>query len=122
MQPADYALDIYRGDSSRWRFRMWSDAEMGVPSDLTGVTARAQIRNAPGGTMVAQMDCTVTLPNIVEMFLPASVSHRLSINKGAWDLQLTYDSGEVNTPVGGAVTVTTDVTDSTDAPYVDHRG
>jgi len=109
---ADFPLDIYRGDTGRWRFTLWQDDAKTQPVDLTGVTARSQIRDRPQGTQVSDMVCAIELPNVVDVTLPSTVSHALP-NKGAWDLQLTYPSGDVNTPVGGAVTVTPDVTDST---------
>jgi|SRR6476620_5285787 hypothetical protein len=114
MTPAEYSLEIYRGDSGHWRFKFSSSS--GQLSDLTGVIPKAEIRDRPGGTYVVPMSCTVTLPNIVDMQLAAADSAKLMLNKGAWDLQLTYATGEVQTPIGGSVTVTADVTDSTDAP------
>jgi len=58
------------------------------------------------------MTCTITLPNIINIFLAAADSHKLPA-KGVWDLQLTFLDGEVQTPIAGPVTVTPDVTDST---------
>ena len=110
MIPADYQLEIYRGDSAHWRFKLW--AAPGVPTDLTGATPKAEIRDRPAGTQVGLMDCAVTLPNIVDMMLSPEVSHMLP-SRGVWDLQITYSSSEVQTPIGGAVIVTPDVTDST---------
>ena len=82
------------------------------PFDLTGATAKSQIRDRPQGTVVSDLVCAITLPNIVLVTLTSAVSHTLPA-KGAWDLQLTYASGDVGTPVGGNVSVTPDVTDST---------
>jgi hypothetical protein len=112
MQPSPFSLDIYRGDTGRWQFAFWTDTALTQPADLTGVTAKSQIRDKPAGTQVTELICTVTLPNIVDVQLAAADSHLLPA-KGAWDLQLTYASGEVATPVAGPVTVTSDVTDST---------
>jgi hypothetical protein len=118
MQPASLPLDIYRGDSARLRLKLW--APDNAPIDLAGVVAKAQIRERPGGKQITELLCLITLPNIIEVTLTPSNSHKLPA-KGAWDLQLTYPSGDVRTPLAGPVTVTTDVTDSTD-PYVEHRG
>jgi len=107
--PADFPLDLYRGDSGRWRFKFWSGSG---PYDLTGVVAKSQIRDRPGGTRIIDMLCEVTPPNIVDVALLAVDSMKL-LPKGAWDLQFTYSSGDVMTLVAGAVTVTADVTDST---------
>jgi hypothetical protein len=110
MQPATLPLDFYRGDSQRLQVRLWQGP--GVPYDLTGVTAKSEIRDRPAGPCITEMACVITLPNIIDVYLAATDSHKLP-PKGAWDLQLTYASGDVKTPLAGPVTVTTDVTDST---------
>jgi len=112
MQPAQLPLDIYRGDSAHLRVRLWADPDKTIPVDLTGVDAKSQIRERPAGTQITDLVCVVTLPNIIDVTLLAADSHKLP-SKGAWDLQLTYLSGDVRTPLAGPVTVTPDVTDST---------
>jgi len=82
-----------------------------VPYDLTGVIAKSEIRDRPAGTRITEMTCVITLPNIIDLYLAPADSHKLP-PKGAWDLQLTYASGDVKTPLAGPVTVTPDVTDS----------
>lgn len=118
--PAQLDLDIYRGDSMRMQLKL-SDVVDGVtqPSDLTGVVAKAEIRDRPAGNTVIPLTVTIELPNIINVFLPPYESIKLP-PAGVWDLQLTYASGEVKTPVAGQVQVTADVTDST--PYVQHYG
>lgn len=110
MQPANLPLEIYRGDSMRLRVKLWDQAQK--PIDLTGVVAKSEIRDRPAGTQITSLTCVVTLPNIIELTLSATASHALP-TKGVWDLQLTYGSGEVRTPLAGPVAITTDVTDST---------
>lgn len=111
MTPSEFPLEaIYRGDTYRWRIAFWLSAT--VPCDLTGVTAKAEIRDRPGGSTIVALHCTVELPNLVWMELLAPVSRTLPL-LGAWDLQLTYASGDVQTVLAGPVTVTADVTDST---------
>ena len=112
--PSEYDLAIYRGDTGHWQFKLWQDDAKTIPVDLTGVTALSQIRDRPQGTQIFNMTCTVTLPNIVDVVLAPAVSITLpGTFKGAWDLQLTYPSGTVATPVFGNVTVQADVTAST---------
>jgi hypothetical protein len=113
MQPANLPLEIYRGDSMRLRVKLFDDTQQ--PVDLTDTLAKSEIRDRPAGTTIVALSCTITLPNIVELFLTPSDSHKLP-QQGVWDLQLTYPSGEVQTPVGGQVSVTPDVTDSTASP------
>jgi hypothetical protein len=117
MQPANFPLEIYRGDSSRMRVKLY-DADKN-PIDLTDIVAKSEIRDRPAGTVVVPLDCTITLPNIVEIVLTAANSSKLPV-QGVWDLQLTYPNGGIKTPMAGLVKVTPDVTDST--PYVEHRG
>lgn len=116
MQPANLTLYLYRGDSSLARLKLYDINH--DPVDLTDVIAKSEIRDRPAGNTVIPLDCTITLPNIVEVVLTAANSIKLP-PAGVWDLQLTYLDGEVKTVVAGQVTVTPDVTDST--PYVDHR-
>jgi|SRR5215472_3406062 len=116
MQPAQLPLDLYRGDSQRIQVMLWTTPPTGttpgVPYDLTGVIAKSEIRDRPAGPLITPMTCTITLPNTINVFLAATDSHKLPA-KGVWDLQLTFLSGDVNTPLAGPVTVTPDVTDST---------
>jgi hypothetical protein len=116
MQPANYPLDIYRGDSASWQFKLWADSEMTSPVDLTGVTPKAEIRDRPAGTQIVPLLCTLTLPNIIDVTLTAAASKLLPI-AGVWDLQLSYVSGDVRTPISGQVTITSDVTDSTPGEF-----
>jgi hypothetical protein len=117
MQPASLPLDIYRGDSKRLQVKLWAPG--GAPVDLTDAVAKSQIRDRPGGKQIIDLLCTITLPNVIDILLTSRDSHKLPA-KGVWDLQITYPSGDVSTALAGPVTVTTDVTDSTD-PYVEHR-
>jgi len=110
MQPAQLPLDLYRGDSQRLQVKLWQGEN--DPYDLTGVTAKSEIRDRPAGTFITEMACVITLPNIIDLYLSKEDSHKLP-SKGVWDLQLTYASGDRKTPLAGPVTVTPDVTDST---------
>jgi hypothetical protein len=111
--PQQVPLDIYRGDSGHWRFTLYTDAGLTDPYDLTGASAEAEVRLKTNTTVLAAMDCVITLPNIIDVDLSAEDSGNLS-GKAVWDLQLTWASGGlVKTVVAGPVTVTDDVTDST---------
>lgn len=111
MQPANLSLDLYRGDSNRFRLQLWADLGQTQPIDLTGVVAKSEIRDRPAGTFIVELACIITLPNIIDVTLAAADSHKLPVS-AVWDLQLTYASGDVLTPVAGQVSVTPDVTDS----------
>ena len=118
MTPGKYDLRLYRGDTYRWRFVLWQDANHSVPTDLTGCVAKSEIRDKSGGTIKASMVCTIVLPNYVDVYLSDEVCSTLN-SSGVWDLQITTNNGAPNgdvfTVLAGTMTLTGDVTDSTRA-------
>lgn len=110
-RPGNYPLALYRGDSYSWQFVLWEDDAHTLPSDLTGVTAAAQVRDKPGGAIVMAMTCDVDLPNTINVNL-AAAAWAPSGPKGtaAWDLQLTYADDSVVTVLAGQAIITQDVT------------
>lgn len=116
MKPGNMPMDIYRGDTSAWQFKLFEDESKQTPSDLTGVTAKAQIRDRSGGSKITDLTCEITLPNVILVTLSAEDSKALEITRGGWDLQLTYPDARVITIVAGGVTVTPDITDSGAVP------
>jgi len=110
--PVTVPLEVYRGDSAHWTFALYTDAELTAPFDLTGAAAAAEVRPKTSGPVLTALVCTITLPNTVDVDLPAAASGLLT-GKAVWDLQLTWLNGKVQTVVAGPVTVTEDVTDST---------
>jgi len=113
MRPGQLNLELYRGDSFSWAVFVWQDAGRTTPVDLTGVTAKAQFRATPGGAEIMSFTCAITLPNRIDVKLPANAWTAFTVRKGAWDLQLTWTSGgDVVTILAGTVNVTNDITDS----------
>lgn len=112
MQPGNYPLTPYRGDTGRWRFTFWEDAAHTTPFDLAGAEVGAEIRDRSGGDRIVELECVVVLPNSVDVTLQAADS-AAAPRTGVWDLQATWTGGVVRTLVGGAVKVTGDVTGST---------
>lgn len=108
MRPSEYNLELYRGDTYDWVFRVWQDAAHTIPADLTGVVPRAQIRDSLG-TLIMEPSCTLMLPNEVDMGIDdwSGVDVRQFAN---WDLQFEYPDGRIVTMVRGIVTFTMDVT------------
>ncbi|HWP71216.1 MAG TPA: hypothetical protein VNM36_08950 [Gemmatimonadaceae bacterium] len=107
--PSTYPLTIYRGDTHRWQFRLWADAAKTSPVDLTEATATSEIRSH-SGTLVTALACAIALPNIIDVELSAAASKTLTTTPSHWDLQLLWTNGDVQTPVGGAVTLQLDAT------------
>jgi len=114
MMPSSYPLTLYHGDSYEWQFKLWLDTGKTVPLDLTDVVAKAEIRDKAGGPYIMEITCTIVIPNIVAGSLSAAACRSLPLGNLVWDLQLTYPNGAVNTILAGAVSVTPDVTDSTE--------
>lgn len=110
--PVNFDLSIYQGDTYVWTFRLWADRERTTPVDLTDVTAKAEIRDRPGGTLLLALSPAITLPNEVVVDLSREDSLKLVRRNGRWDLQLTLDDGTVTTVVAGHVFVTLAVTES----------
>lgn len=110
--PGNFTLDIYRGDSYRWQFRLWEDVAKTEPVDLANVIAKAEVRDKPGGSKVTPFDCTITVPNTIDVYLSAAKSKAFTIVSGVWDLQLTYENDDVATVLVGSVSITADVTES----------
>jgi hypothetical protein len=101
MVPADYNLNIYRGDTSRWQIKLWADKDKTQRADLTGITVEATLRNKAGDNFAMPLGCTVTEANIIEMVLTSGQSRDLPA-RGVWDLKLTYPSGDVATVLTGS--------------------
>lgn len=110
--PGTYDLGLYRGDTSSWKFRLWSDKAKTIPLNLDGVVAKAEYRDVPGGTVLITFDCSILLPNTVSMDLTSTMWDDVAVQDGVWDLELTFPDGAVKTPVAGDVVVTPDVTNS----------
>jgi nitrogen fixation protein FixH len=112
MTPGNYNLGLYRGDSYQWEFHLWQDATKTTAVDLTGATVEAEIRDKPGGSTVFALTTTVTLPNVIDVEMPAALWAAFALTAGVWDLEVTAPDGTVSTYVAGKVTVTADVTNS----------
>jgi len=119
MQPGNFALTVYRGDTYRWRFVLWQDADNQHAVDLTGVVPKAEIRDAPCGELVTELAVEIELPNVIHMHLDEAHSIMLRCPRprepwwsGVWDLTLRWANGDRSTVLGGAVEVTPNITDS----------
>lgn len=112
---AKHDMSPYRGDTLSRGFDFWEDPEKTIPSDLTGITAAAEIRNMTNGKQIFPFECTVApsgFANRVIIYMDGSVTGSL-VKLGYWDLQLTYPDGRIWTAVAGKVTVIDDITEST---------
>jgi hypothetical protein len=99
-------LRLYRGDSYSWQVRVWADEAHTSAVDLTGATAAGAVAGVDGAIA---LDCAVTLPNLIDVLLPAA-GWNGTANPSRWDLQLSWSDGRVYTLLAGPVSVQDDVT------------
>jgi hypothetical protein len=115
MLPGRFSLQLYRGDSASYQFTIWSDRQGMTPLDIAGCIPLAEIRDAPGGLLLATMTTIIQAPNIVKMSLTPGQTLALP-HKAVWDLQLSFGTSEVLTPIAGGVAVQDDVSASLPPP------
>jgi hypothetical protein len=108
--PPTVDLTLYAGDDFSMVLNVFDNG--GLPVDLTGVTAEAQIRaNAAADIIEADFICTVGASgaNTVQLVL-ASVDSAVLPSSCVWDCQLTFPGGVILTICAGKITMTAEVT------------
>lgn len=115
MAAADYDILIEQGSTFSLNI-VWKDSE-GTPIDITGHTARMQIRKTVKSTDVLASATTengkIVLggeTGTIDVTIPNSETSDLSIKCGVYDLELESDSGIVTRLIQGSVTVSPEVT------------
>lgn len=102
-------LCIYQGDTFA-QIVVVTNAD-GTPADLTGYTARAQMRRAVADTepeIALTIGVTIQSPNIL-LDIPNTATTGLS-GTYKWDLELTTPTNAVMTILQGSVNITPEVT------------
>ena len=115
MRTACVPLVLYRGDTYRVDVLLWADSEKTQPIDLTGATAAAEVRYAPGDPAILTLSCAIATPNTIHIELwPEAWADFdwFTLMDAKWDLQLTWPTGDVTTIIAGPVHIRADVTDS----------
>ena len=95
-----------RGDSGQVIFRKGTQADKNapfVPTDLTGVTVKAQVRSKPNGYVVFEFvpDYSQAADGYIILNVDADVTELIKVTEAVWDVQLTWPSGTVQTLFGG---------------------
>ncbi len=85
------------------------------PVDLTGATARMQIREQVGGAVLLELTTengglAITGPGTLTRTLSATQTAALTWTDGVYDLEVEYADGTVQRYLQGAVTVSREVT------------
>jgi len=85
------------------------------PVDLTGATARMQVRDKPGGELLLELSTangglTMTGAGTIDRAISAAATAAITWAEGVYDLEVTYADGTVHRYFEGAVTVSPEVT------------
>ena len=118
--PESRNIDIYKGDTYGFSFRLRDRTPTGARGayvDLTGCTAKAQIRSTED-TPTVLVEFTASIPNQtvaenkgrVNLALTPAQTAALTFTKAVWDVQITFPDGVIRTYLKGAVTLTKEVT------------
>lgn len=114
MLPAPRDLTLYQGDTFAMTVGLKDktvDGLAGNPVNLTGCTARAQIRATTAATTVlAEFACTITTPTAGKIDLELTPAQTATLVSGVWDLQITFPDSRVYTVAAGALTTVAEVT------------
>lgn len=115
-KPFKHNITIIQGATLR-DVTTWKAGTPAVPVDLTGCTARMQVR--------AKIDSTDTLLNLttengginlggtagtVTVFLSATATAALTWKSGVYDLEVQFGNGDVRRLLAGSVAVSPEVT------------
>jgi hypothetical protein len=104
-EPARWPIRVYQGASYALAVAVTSD---GDPADLTGMVAKAEIRNRPGGKLIASFE-TAVVGSTVEVLL--TPEEAVKVRQDAhWDLRLSRP-GFARVLLAGPVTATERVTE-----------
>lgn len=111
--PATYNIEIFQG-SYFFRQFVYKVGEPAVPYDLTGCTARAQIRASFNTPILASFNCAITDPTngVIQIDMDATTTASIQSLKGVWDLEIVPPLGETRVfrLVMGSVLVSREVT------------
>lgn len=117
--PAKVKLLILQGATFRKRLR-WSSPS-GVPIDLTGCTARMQVREEKASPTVLLSLSTTVSPDAglivlggadgtIDLVVSAEITAAIAWTGGVWDLEITLSNGDVVRLAEGSVSVSGEVT------------
>lgn len=118
-KPAKLKFTIYQGATFRKRLR-WSVKATGVPIDLTGCTARMQVRAETSAPIVLQELTTenggITLggtAGTIDLYVGATATAAINWEGGVFDLEIIHPGAlpdDVTRIAQGTVSVSPEVT------------
>lgn len=112
--PAKIKLNIEQGATFRYSLN-WTAED--VPVDLTGCTARMQIRpDVSSPTVIAELTTQNTgiilniTPGQVDLYLSATDTAALNFDTAVYDLEIEFTNGDVCRLIEGEVALSLEVT------------
>ncbi|GII83305.1 hypothetical protein Ssi03_12950 [Sphaerisporangium siamense] len=108
-----YRFKMDQGSTVRRPLRWLRNGE---PMDLTGATARMEIRTAAGGALLHRLDTTnggITLggtAGTILIYIPAAVSSAWTVLQGVYDLEVVFPNEDVTRLLQGNFSVSAEVT------------
>jgi hypothetical protein len=117
MQPAHIDLDIYKG-STFVKIIQWKTGETPVAVNLTGCTARMQLRKAVNDTTVldtlttenGKLEIHEPLNGKFKIIIPANTSTTYTFTSAVYDLEIIFTDGTVTRVIEGCLTAAPEVT------------
>lgn len=117
MQPANLDLTIYKG-STFVKSIQWKTGDPAVAVDLTGCTARMQVRKNPCDSAILEslttengkIVITEPLNGKLEIRISAQTSSAYTFISGVYDLELVFPNGIVIRIIEGGFTAVPEVT------------
>lgn len=110
--PSQADLAIYQGDDYAGLVQVY-DGTSTIPANLTGYSARAQVRFGPADQYPQPAVLITTAVDgpagTVSLAIPAAQTSTL-VGNYQWDLELIQPDGNVQTVLAGKVVVTKEVT------------
>jgi hypothetical protein len=117
MQPAHIDLDVYKG-STFVKIIQWKTGDPALAVNLTGCTARMQIRKAVNDTTVLDTLTTENGKIIIheplngkfKILIPANVSTAYAFTSAVYDLEVIFTDLTVTRVIEGCLTAVPEVT------------
>ena len=117
MQPAHIDLEVFKG-STFVKIIQWKTGTPAVAVNLTGCTARMQIRKAVNDTVVLDTLTTENAKIIIhealngkfKIVIPAATSTAYTFTSAVYDLEIIFTDGTVIRVIEGCLTAAPEVT------------
>jgi hypothetical protein len=104
--PIPVNLNLYTGDDFSMMLTLTNPDN--TPTDLTGASFLAEIRQSAPSKTVAATFAVATAANVITLSLTNEQTQSL-VGKFVWDCQITSSTGIITTLAAGKVTFTQDV-------------